>query len=77
MKSEEKANELIEKFQKMHFVAGGIGINKKQSIECAKITVDEIISELETNKSNVDDDLLFDWNNTIIKYWIDVKSFLH
>lgn len=49
MNAKEKAKELIESYKKMHLGAGGIGINKKQSIHCAVIAVDEILTELAKN----------------------------
>ena len=74
MDPKEKAKELIEKFEKMHFFAGGIGINKKQAIECAKISVDEIIH----SESVLVEDLLFEQSKNIaqsgVQYWIEVKE---
>ena len=50
MDSKLKSEQLIEKYKKMHFTVGGIGLNPKQAIECAKIAVDEIIKKSTTEK---------------------------
>jgi len=73
MYPKEKAIELIGKFEKMHFTAGGIGINKKQAIECAKISVDEIIH----SESILVEHLIEQSKNIVqsgVQYWIEVKE---
>lgn len=50
------------------------GISSYCAKQCAIIAVNEIIEELEDKKQYIDDNMLFDWNNKIIKYWEQVKQ---
>jgi hypothetical protein len=79
----EKATELIGKFKtatsyKYQEYAGANPTLFEHDIEelknCALISVNEIINELEEVKLYVDDNVLFDWNNKLIKFWEDVKD---
>ena len=74
MTPKEKATELVEKFIKMHFIAGGIGITKKQAKQCALIYANGIIDFIELCGNN------FNWCYTSerirepLEYWQEVKK---
>ena len=40
--------------------------------QCVKECIKEILENLEDTKEYVDDNMLFLWNNKIIKFWEDV-----
>ena len=64
----EKAKELIAKY--FCYAISNYSTAKK----CSLVVVNEMIEELEDRKQMVDDNYLFDWNNTVIRFWEEVRQ---
>lgn len=77
MTPKEKAEELLEKMNVIHYLKGNglpVSMHKSQIKQCALIAVEELINEYESNICNSGYDYDFERWDMQRDYWIEVKE---